>query len=114
MSNLLDWLTPEGIEAHINAVWGERFGYRPPVRATKEELAEEPAQGGVSSTEGAPMQVACRPLVIELVQRQGPEMEKVQRLHVELPSEGSLELVIKFGPVDTARGQTVSPLVLGA
>lgn len=103
----------EGIDAHINAVWAERFGYRPPVQATEQEPAEEPAQGGAIGTEGAPIQVACRPLVIEFVQHQGPETEQVQCLRIELPSEGSLELVVKFRPVDTACCRTRSPLVIG-
>lgn len=98
MSNPLDWLTPEGIEAHINSVWGERYGYRPPVRATEQEPTQESAQFGVSGAGDAPIQGPCRRLSIKLVQRQGSDSGEVQRLHVELESEDSSELVVKFGP----------------
>jgi len=103
MSDQHIWMS-EGIEAHVNAVLAERFGYRPPAQRTEQETKERLTPGDVSRTEETATEAPCGEVTMEFTWHQGAAAEGARRLRIEFPAESSSEIVVKFGPVGAARG----------
>ena len=104
MSNPLDWLTPEGMEAHINRVWLEHFGFPPPVPRKGRDPQRRVTPGDGSGTEVTPAEAPCGEFTMEFTWHQGTAAGGAQRLRIEFQAEGSSEIVVKFGLVEAARG----------
>jgi hypothetical protein len=105
MSNPMDWLTPEGMEAHIDRVWLKHFGFPRPAQRAGRDPQGRVTPGGVHGMEGTTTKASYGEITIDFTRYQGSVVERVQRLRIEFPAEGSSEIVVRFGPVDAACGQ---------